>query len=130
MRGRAFGSMGYFRCACIAGAGLLLALLVPSAHADPVADFYRDKTVHVLIGVNVGGGYDQEARLVAQYLGRHIPGQPKVVPENMVGAGGILMANYLYNVAAKDGTYLGMVPNTLVALQAVHGKGVQYDAGK
>lgn len=130
MSGRQVGSIGCARRAHIAGTGLVLACLVSGARADPVADFYRDKTVHVLIGVNVGGGYDQEARLIAQFLGRHIPGQPKVVPENMVGAGGISMANYLYNVAPKDGTYLGMVPNTLIALQAVHGKGVQYDAGK
>ena len=69
----------------------LLALGVPAtrSYADPVADFYRGKTVNVLIGVGVGGEYDLQARMVARHLGRHIPGSPTVVPQNMIGAGGI-----------------------------------------
>lgn len=101
-----------------------------SAQADPVADFYRGKTVQVLIGVNVGGGYDMEARLVARFLGKHIPGNPIVVAQNMIGAGGIKMANYLYAVAPQDGTAIGMFPNTLIAAQAVGISGVQYDANR
>lgn len=105
--------------------------LAPSpAKADPVADFYRGRTIHVLIGVNVGGGYDIEARLVARFLGKHIPGNPTIVPQNMIGAGGIKMANYLYAVAPQDGTALGMFPATLVAAQAVGISGVQYDANR
>ena len=107
----------------------LLAMTAP-AQAQPVADFYRGKVVHVLIGVGVGGEYDIQARLVAKYIGRHIPGAPTVVPENMVGAGGLKMANYLYQVAPRDGTYIGMIANSFPAIQAVGGQGVQFDAAK
>jgi len=106
------------------------ASVAPHALADSVADFYRGKTVQILIGVNVGGGYDMEARLIARFLGKHIPGNPTVVPQNMIGAGGIKMANYLYAVAPQDGTAIGMFPNTLIAAQAVGIGGVQYDANR
>ena len=85
------------------------------AQSDAVADFYRGKTVNVLIGVGVGGEYDIQARLVARHIGKHIPGNPTVVPQNMTGAGGLRMINYLYNVAAKDGTYIGMIANAFPA---------------
>jgi tripartite-type tricarboxylate transporter receptor subunit TctC len=115
-----------------APAALLLALLIgPSAaQADAVAEFYRGKTVNVLIGVGVGGEYDIQARLVARHIGKHIPGNPMVVPQNMTGAGGLRMINYLYNVAAKDGTYIGMIANAFPAMQAVGASGVQFDAGR
>src|SRR5262249_28348130 len=61
------------------------------ALADPVADFYHGRTINLLIGVNVGGSYDRDARLVARYLGSHLPGNPTVVPQNMIGSGGIVM---------------------------------------
>jgi tripartite-type tricarboxylate transporter receptor subunit TctC len=99
-------------------------------HAQGVADFYRGKTISVLIGVNVGGGYDFEARLLARFMRAHIPGNPLLVPQNMIGAGGIKMANYLYAIAPQDGTAIGMFPNTLVAAQAVGTEGVQYDANR
>ena len=111
---------------------LAAALAVPAtaARADSVADFYRGKTINVLIGVNVGGGYDFEARLLARFMRAHIPGNPLLVPQNVIGAGGIKMANYLYSIAAQDGTAIGMFPSTLVAAQAVRTDGVQYDANK
>ena len=91
---------------------LLLALLLRrAAQAEPIADFYRGKTVNVLIGVGVGGEYDIQARLVARHIGKHIPGNPTVVPQNMTGAGGLRMVNYLYNVAPKDGLSIGMIAN-------------------
>ena len=112
--------------------GLLGAFVTSgSVHAqtgNTVADFYRDKKVNILIGVNVGGGYDLEARLIARFIGAYIPGNPTIVPQNVIGAGGLRMANQLYAVAPKDGTNLGMFPNTLIALQAVGGDGVQYHA--
>ena len=83
------------------GAGLLFAAAAGApAQAQSVADFYRGKTVTVLIGVAVGGEYDLQARLVARHIGKHIPGNPNVVPQNMTGAGGINMANHLFNSAA------------------------------
>jgi tripartite-type tricarboxylate transporter receptor subunit TctC len=105
-----------------------LALSCAGARADEVADFYRGKTIHVYIGVNVGGGYDLEARLLARFLKAHIPGNPTLVPQNMIGAGGIKMANYLATIAPQDGTAIGMFPNTLIAAQAVNTAGVQYNA--
>jgi len=109
---------------------MAVALFASPARADGVADFYRGKTISVLIGVNVGGGYDFEARLLARFMRAHIPGNPLLVPQNMIGAGGIKMANYLYAIAPQDGTAIGMFPNTLVAAQAVGTEGVQYDANK
>lgn len=112
---------------CLAG----LLLVVPSqAIADPVADFYRGKTINLLIGVNVGGSYDRDARFVARYLGSHIPGNPTIVPQNMIGGGGIVMANNLQTIAPKDGTAIGMMPNTLPMNQLAGMKGVRYDIGK
>jgi tripartite-type tricarboxylate transporter receptor subunit TctC len=101
-----------------------------SPRADEIADFYRGRTINVYIGVNVGGGYDFEARLLARFMKAHIPGNPTLVPQNMVGAGGIKMANYLYSIAPQDGTAIGMFPDTLVAAQAVGIEGAQYDADK
>ncbi len=107
---------------------LMLATVSSGVRSDPVADFYKGKRVNVLIGVNVGGGYDLEARLIARFIGDYTPGNPTFVPQNVIGAGGLRMANQLYNVAPRDGTHLGMFPNTLIALQAVGGEGVQYRA--
>jgi tripartite-type tricarboxylate transporter receptor subunit TctC len=111
---------------------MLIWALAPAAYAQSptVADFYRGKNVHLLIGVNVGASYDLEGRLIARHLGRFIPGNPTILPQNMLGGGGIVMANYLQNIAAKDGTYLGMMPNTLPMAQAVGLEGVRYDVAK
>ncbi len=77
------------------------------ARSGSVEDFYRGKTVSLLIGYSVGGGYDAYGRLVARHLGKHIPGNPSVVPQNMSGAGSLKAANYLYSVAPKDGSVIG-----------------------
>jgi tripartite-type tricarboxylate transporter receptor subunit TctC len=95
-----------------------------------IAEFYRGKTVNVYIGVGVGGEYDIQARLVARHIGKHIPGNPTVVPQNMTGAGGLRMINYLYNVAPKDGASIGMIANAFPAMQAAGIAGVQFDAAK
>ena len=103
--------------------GVLLLVTLACApsfgRADDVADFYRGRTINVYIGVNVGGGYDFEARLLARFMKAHIPGNPTLVPQNMIGAGGIKMANYMYSIAPQDGTAIGMFPDTLIAVQAV-----------
>src|SRR3954469_16016034 len=117
-------------CVPVAVLAVGSALLPSHAHADTVADFYRGKTVNVYIGVNVGGGYDFEARLLARFMKAHIPGNPNLVPQNMIGAGGIKMANFLYSIAPQDGTAIGMFPGTLIAVQAVGTEGAQYDANK
>jgi tripartite-type tricarboxylate transporter receptor subunit TctC len=105
-------------------------LASPATHAQSVADFFKGKTVTVLIGVSAGGEYDLQARLVARYIGRHIPGNPTVVAQNMLGAGGLTEANYLYNVAPKDGTFFGMIQNALPVMQAVGLPGPQFDSAK
>lgn len=79
-----------------------------AARADAVADFYKGKSISLLIGFGVGGGYDTYSRLLARHYGRHIAGNPGIVPKNMPGSGGLKVANYIYNVAPKDGTYLGV----------------------
>jgi tripartite-type tricarboxylate transporter receptor subunit TctC len=88
---------------------LLLAVLVfpvsSSARAqDPVADFYRGKQVNLIVGYGPGGGYDTAARVLARHLGRHIPGNPSIVVQNMPGAGSMRATNYVYGVAPKDGS--------------------------
>src|SRR5437868_13700616 len=103
--------------ATVALAAAAIAFASTAARADTVADFYRGKTINVYIGVNVGGGYDFEARLLARFMKAHIPGNPTLVPQNMIGAGGIKMASYLYSIAPQDGTAIGMSPNTLIAVQ-------------
>ena len=119
-----------FRWTMLRACLLLASLAAAPARAQPVADFYRGKTVNVLIGVGVGGEYDLQARLVARHLGKHIPGNPSLVPQNMTGAGGIKMANYLFAQAPRDGTYIGMLGNNFAATQAVGGQGVQFDVVK
>jgi tripartite-type tricarboxylate transporter receptor subunit TctC len=100
------------------------------AQPDAVAEFYRGKTVTMLIGVGVGGEYDLQARLVAKYIGRHIPGQPNVVPQNMTGASGLKMLNFLYNQAPRDGTAIGMIQNGFPAAQAIGRPGIQFDSNQ
>jgi tripartite-type tricarboxylate transporter receptor subunit TctC len=107
-----------------------LLLAITSAAADPVADYYRGKTVRVLVGVGAGGDYDVHARLLARHLGKHIPGNPAVIPENMTGAGGLKMANFLYELAPRDGTQIGVIGNYFPALQAAAGRGVSFDTGR
>jgi tripartite-type tricarboxylate transporter receptor subunit TctC len=81
---------------------------VPSpARADSVEDFYRGKNVTLVIGYSVGGGYDLYGRLLARHIGKYIPGQPNVVPQNREGAGSMRAAIYIYNAAPKDGTVFG-----------------------
>jgi tripartite-type tricarboxylate transporter receptor subunit TctC len=106
-------------------------LTVPTqAPAQSVADFYRGKNVNLMIGVNVGGSYDRDARLVARYLGTHLPGNPTIVPQNMIGGGGMVMANFLQTIAPQDGTSIGMIPNTLVVNLMVGLAAARYDMGK
>jgi len=84
-----------------------VAAVASVAKADSVADFYKGRSVSMIIGYSVGGGYDAYARLLAHYFGRHIPGEPSIVPQQMTGAGSLRAANYLFSVAPKDGSVLG-----------------------
>ena len=92
------------------------------------ANFYEGKTVRTIVGLAAGGGYDLYARTLARHLGKHIPGNPAVVVENMTGAGSIIAANYLYKVAKPDGLTIGHYLGG-IALQQLLGKsGIEFDA--
>ena len=104
---------------------------VRPAMADPVADFYARKSIRVLIGFSTGGGYDLYARVLARYMGKYIPGNPTLLPENMPGAGSLRAANYLYAAAPKDGTVIGTFSRGLLMEGLLnHSQGVMYDATK
>ena len=114
---------------------LLLALLGSLVlgfgdHARAQSIDFKGKTVTVYIAFGTGGGYDQYGRLFARHVGRHIPGNPTVIPANMPGANGIVAANYLYNTAPKDGTALGFLYQTIAQDQVLLQSNVQYDATK
>lgn len=125
--------MACLRSGAIAAAALAASLAHPAAPlraADAVADFYAHSTIRLLVSGDVGGSYDTDARLVARYLGRHLPGNPSIVPENMTGASGRLAANYTYNVGRKDGSVIAVVQQTIAMGQALGEAGIQYDAAR
>jgi tripartite-type tricarboxylate transporter receptor subunit TctC len=100
------------------------------AAADPVADFYKGKTINMVIGVSVGGDYDRRARLIARHMSKHIPGNPTIVANNMTGGGGVVATNWLANVAPQDGTALLMITSNMPTAQAVGTQGVKFDVRK
>jgi tripartite-type tricarboxylate transporter receptor subunit TctC len=107
---------------------LIAALAAASAaHAQPRADF-AGKTVTIISSFGPGGGYTIYADLVARHLGAHLPGKPLVIMKTMPGAGGMNGTNFLANVAARDGTVLGVVPQTVAIAQALGQPGTRYDA--
>jgi tripartite-type tricarboxylate transporter receptor subunit TctC len=88
-------------------AAVLVALAAPQARADAVADFYKGKQITLTVSYGPGGGYDVYARTLARHMSKYIPGNPAIVIQNMPGAGSLKGANYLYNVAPRDGTAFG-----------------------
>ena len=112
---------------------LLLPLAVASfaatpVGAEPVADFYRGKRINLVIGYGTGGGYDSYARLLARFLGEHIPGNPGIIAQNMPGAGSRNAANWLYRIAPKDGTVIATLGQATPIDQALGQPGIQFDA--
>jgi tripartite-type tricarboxylate transporter receptor subunit TctC len=95
-----------------------------------VANFYRGKTVRIIVGFSAGGGYDQYSRLIGRHLSKYIPGNPNVIVDNMAGAGSIIAANHVYNAAPKDGTVVGNVSGPIILEQLFGNPAVQYDMGK
>ncbi len=96
--------------------------------ANEVENFYKGRNISFLVGVSQGGGYDTDLRLVARHITKHIPGRPNAVPQNMTGATGLVMANYMYRVAPRDGSVVALIQNGLPTYQAVGREGVQFDA--
>jgi tripartite-type tricarboxylate transporter receptor subunit TctC len=95
-------------------------MLVPPALADAAEDFYRGKTVTIVVGFSTGNGADSYARLLSRFMGKHIPGNPSIIVQNMPGAGSLVAANYLYSVARKDGTVFGIF-NRNVPFEPIRG---------
>ena len=93
-------------------------------------DFYAGKTIRFIVGYAPGGGYDTYTRAVARYIGRHIPGNPSVMVENMEGAGSLLAANYMFNKAEPDGLTVGNFNSGMVTQQALDARGIRFDARK
>ncbi len=108
--------------------GLGCTLGAAPTRADGVADFYRGKELRLIIGASVGGGYDIYARAIAKHLGEHIPGNPGIVPQDMPAGGGLAEANHIYNVAARDGTVIGAMQNTVPFEPFFNNKQAQFDA--
>src|SRR5262249_55436034 len=106
-----------FACQCCSERGdlsmrrllLAVATLAASAASAGAEDFYRGKTLRVIVASEVGGGYDLYARTFATHLRRHIPGEPTIVVQNMPGGGGLQAANWLFNIAPKDGLAIGLI---------------------
>jgi len=108
-----------------------LAALTMPARADEVADFYKGKTVQLVVGYGPGGGYDVYARVLSRHIGKHIPGNPTIVVQNMPGAGSLRAANYLYSVAPKDGTVFGTFARNMPLMGLLKtNQNVQFDPKK
>lgn len=95
-----------------------------------VADFYQGKTIQIIVGHGAGGGFDVYSRAIARHLGKHIPGKPSIIVDNMPAAGGLVAASHIYNRAPKDGTVIGNIIGGIVRSQLLGHQGVQFDAGK
>ncbi len=113
-----------------AGLALTLAAIASAGAQQPAAEFYKDKTISILIGFGPGGGNDTWSRLLARHMGRHIPGTPLIVPQNLPGGGGLLVANQLYNVSPKDGTVIGAISRGIPLEPLFGGQGTRFDAQK
>jgi tripartite-type tricarboxylate transporter receptor subunit TctC len=111
----------------VAGSIPLAAWAPQPAAAQSIADFYRGKTVTMLVGTSPGGDYDLRVRMVARHIGRHIPGNPTVVVNNMPGGGGLVVANWLANVAPRDGSVMVAISQNLPVHQATGAPGVKFD---
>jgi len=109
---------------------LVSAISPGSAQADPIAEFYKGKTLTIVASSGAGGPIDLACRTVARFLGRHIPGNPTIVVRNMPGGGHVLMSNFMFAQAPKDGTYIGGVVNSIPTHQVIDGRGVRFDASQ
>ena len=110
--------------------GLLVALNAMPARAQSGAEFYAGKTVNLIIGFGPGGGYDRWGRTLARFIGRHLPGQPSVVAQNMPGAGSYVAASHIYNAAPKDGTVFAIIARDAALGPLSGAPGARFDAAK
>lgn len=116
---------------CTAGLGMALACpTVTSVGAQPASEFYKGKTIEMHIGYTSGGGYDVYGRIVARHMGKHIPGNPQIVPKNTPGAGSLRAANWLYAAAPKDGTAIATVARGAAFDPLLGVSAAQFDGNK
>ncbi|MFN3891934.1 MAG: hypothetical protein ACK4MV_16180 [Beijerinckiaceae bacterium] len=113
--------------ACILVSTAVTGLTCVSAGADPVADFYRGRTLEMTVPGSSGGDYDRRARIVARHMGRLISGNPQIVVKNMPGGIGLQAANHLANTAPRDGTSMTIVFQNMPVLQAIGSNAVHFD---
>jgi len=130
-QGGAFMSMNRYRAVVsLTSAALLAAASAAGGHAqDAVEAFYNGRQINLIVGYGPGGGYDLTARLVARHIGRFIPGHPSAVVQNMVGAGSLRAANYLYGAAPRDGATLGVFGSDIAMIGLIGANpAAQFDA--
>lgn len=118
----ALGGLTFLAAACSFAA-------TPAA-AQSVAEFYGGKQITFIVGSTSGGGYDVQARLVARHLGRHIPGNPTIIVQNMPAAGSLAATNHLFNIAPKDGSTIALVQRGMLLIKNWNPAGVRFDLGK
>jgi tripartite-type tricarboxylate transporter receptor subunit TctC len=107
-----------------------IAVATLPASAQSVADFYKGKTIQIIVGFGAGGGYDLYARALGRHLGKHVPGNPAVVVQNMEGAGSVRAANYVYAGSPQDGTVIAAVNQNAPMYQLLGGAGARFEAAK
>jgi tripartite-type tricarboxylate transporter receptor subunit TctC len=127
MRNREGGVTFRLERLCTVAALFALIIGTPNLRAD---ELFKGKTIKLFIGSGAGGGYDLFGRLVSRHIGDYLPGRPSVLPENMPGAGSVVMTNYLYNVTPKDGLSIGIASPSLALIDAVGTPGVRFHVGK
>ena len=120
--------MGYVRKIFL----MVVALMGPALVASTVQsqDFYKDKTLNIIVGYSPGGSFDLYARVIARYIGRYLPGNPTRIVENMTGAGGLIAANHLYNRVKPDGLTIGAWASPLVLQHIMGNEAAQFDGRK
>ena len=125
------------RSVLILSVALMLAAVAHAANAadagfveKAIASFYRGKTITILVGHSAGGGFDTYARVISRHFGKHIPGNPNILVNNMPGAGTLISANYTYNQAPKDGTLINSFDGGIVPMQIYGSTSVQFDLAK
>jgi tripartite-type tricarboxylate transporter receptor subunit TctC len=128
---RKFHPLTSLACGALAVAAFATgAVTAQPAKADAVSDFYKGRNITFIVGFSVGGSYGAYSRLVARHMGKYIPGKPNMLTKHLSGGGGIRAANFLYNVAPKDGSRLGFLSDSLAVGQLLFTKKAKYDASK
>ena len=105
----------------------LVAFATATLRAEPVEDFYKGKQIRIITGAAAGDGYDLWSRMLARHMGRHIPGRPSIIVQNMPGAGTVVAANHVFNVAAKDGTVIGSFSRSLPSQALLNRPNIKFD---